>query len=291
VRVLTCAAARRRLHAFHDEELPISDQIAVAAHLEWCDTCADALAELRLLRTAIRMARPKRVVLSTEEEATLQSAVIDRVKAERIVSVGARLREMFEDMHLVYAGVGAAVATIVCVVVMLSMMRFATSERPDSLAAMVRLLASPGSNQYPVSLAAMDKVLGSPGYEVLLDSPVRMPRALDEAFSTEPVDDAGEALVTLSAVVTREGRVANLELLNAGPSAAAEAKLVENLMGAVSRARFEPASIAGLPVAVNMVWIVAHTTVRATKASLDLPALPVVKKRIASLAAPGLTRV
>ena len=30
----------------------------------------------------------------------------------------------------------------------------------------------------------------------------------------------------------------------------------------MSRARFEPATRKGLPVAVNMVWLVAHTTVR-----------------------------
>ena len=38
------------------------------------------------------------------------------------------------------------------------------------------------------------------------------------------------------------------------------------MLGAMSQARFEPARVAGLPVAVNMVWLVAHTTVRGTKA-------------------------
>ena len=35
MKTLTCPAVKRLLHAFHDEELPISDQIAVGAHLEW----------------------------------------------------------------------------------------------------------------------------------------------------------------------------------------------------------------------------------------------------------------
>ena len=39
---LTCAAARRRLHAFHDGELPVADQIAVEAHIDRCDECAAA---------------------------------------------------------------------------------------------------------------------------------------------------------------------------------------------------------------------------------------------------------
>lgn len=33
MKVLDCAAARRRLDAFQDHELPIGEQIAVAAHL------------------------------------------------------------------------------------------------------------------------------------------------------------------------------------------------------------------------------------------------------------------
>ncbi len=59
------------------------------------------------------------------------------------VSWSARLREVLDDMHIVYAGIGAAAATVFCVLVLMSMMRFATRERPDSLAAIVSLLASP----------------------------------------------------------------------------------------------------------------------------------------------------
>ena len=83
---------------------------------------------------------------------------------------------------------------------------------------------------------------------------------------------------TLSAVVTREGRVGNLELLNSTggrwiPADDAEAKAIEELIGRVSRARFdaraaslfEPASMAGLPVAVNMVWLVAPHDRRARR--------------------------
>ena len=40
--------------------------------------------------------------------------------------------------------------------------------------------------------------------------------------------------------------------------------------------------MAGLPVAVNMVWLVAHTTVRANKnQTLDFPAPATAKKRVA----------
>jgi hypothetical protein len=155
------------------------------------------------------------------------------------------------------------------------MMRVATNERPDSTAAMVRMFAPPGSNLYPVSASPR----------------VRMPRALDEPIWVTPVEM--DAHFTLSAVVTREGRVGSLEVLNSSggrwvPSDDAEAKAVEELIGTVSRARFEPASIllepssmTGLPVAVNVVWIVAQTTVRATKNPLDLRAMRAARKRTA----------
>jgi len=57
---------------------------------------------------------------------------------------------------------------------------------------------------------------------------VQMPRALDGAFSTSSGTSAEEdAVFALAAVVTREGRIENLELLHArgGPSAE-DAKLI-----------------------------------------------------------------
>ena len=278
MKVLTCAAARRRLDAFHDEELSFSDQIAVSSHLEWCDDCAAAMDELRELRDALRRAMPGRVALSTisvEEAQNLQATVVNRITAEERLSFGVWLQDAFADMHLVYAGLSAVAAAIACLAVTLGMMRFATNERPDSTAAMVRMFATPGSNLYPVSASPR----------------VRMPRALDEPIWVTPADI--DAHYTLSAVVTREGRVGSLEILNSTggrwiPSDGAEAKAVEDLIGTVSRARFEPASLfiepssmTGLPVAVNVVWIVAHTTVRATKGPLDLRALRAARKRTA----------
>lgn len=262
MKVLSCAATRRRLHAFHDEELPVSDQIAVGAHLEWCDTCAASLAELRLVRVALREVAAGRRGLSNDEETSLQAGVVNRLNAERTVSWTAQAREMFDDMHLVYAGIGAATAAVVCVTIMLGMMRFATNEQPASVVAMVRALGS--SNR---DLAQ-------------LDARVRL-NALDEAFS--PLSSrgiSGDSMFMLAAIVTREGTISNLELLNpsSGPAAPGtdEAKAAENLLGAVSRARFEPMRVDGLPIAVKMVWLVAHTTVRAS-----LPLIP--KKRTAFL--------
>lgn len=282
---LGCAAVRRKLHAFYDRELSIADQIAVSAHLDWCDPCAAALREFEELGSVLRAAAPGRLpeaVLSGDEAAALAATVANRVKVEREASLFARVHALFEDMHLVYVGLGAAAASIVCLVVALGMMRFGASERPDSLAAMVNFLAPPGSNENPV----------------VIDARIMMPRALDGAFSTVNAAEQGylgadqDAVYALSAVVTREGTVANLELLDGRGGAATsdgrevastggDTKAVEGLLDAVSRARFEPARREGLPIAVNMVWLVAHTTVRATKQeALPTSRSPVGKKRV-----------
>ncbi|MBI4485312.1 MAG: zf-HC2 domain-containing protein [Acidobacteria bacterium] len=273
MRTLNCASTRRRLHAFHDGELSVTDQIAVAAHLEWCDGCAHRCDELRFVRAALRAAAPGRAMASHDVPPAFSAAVVNRLKAEDDQAFVARLRQAFDDMHFVYAGAGAVVAATVCLIIMLGVMRFATIERPDSLAAIVNLLASPGSNEYPV----------------VVDARTSMPRALDATISAGASAGATmeqDAVFALAAVVTREGRVENLEMLDShdgGVPGVNQARVVQNIMRAISRARFEPAQREGLPVAVNMVWLVAHTTVRATKRDPLDSVLPLVKKRSASL--------
>ena len=55
MKVLSCAAARRRLQAYHDDELPVGQQIEVDAHLETCEDCAAALEELITKAEALDM--------------------------------------------------------------------------------------------------------------------------------------------------------------------------------------------------------------------------------------------
>jgi len=288
---LSCASIRRNLHPFYDGELALSDQIDVSAHLDICQECSALLTELEQVGSLLRRVAPARsplAALSCEEAAALNAAIVNRAKVEHDASWIVRIQNVFDDMHLVYVSLGAAVASVVCVVVVLGMMRFGATERPDSLAAIVNFLATPGSNENPV----------------VIDARVIMPRTLDATFPTfSNVADAREtiytgtendAVFTLSAVVTREGRVTNLEVLDApdppvratsGRSDASlkdgDTKMVEDLLDDASRARFKPAEREGLPVAVNMVWVVAHTTVRGTKQPAVRSGSPVGRKRVA----------
>lgn len=263
---LTCAATRRRLQAFYDRELAVADEIAVASHLDWCDRCAEALNDFELVRVALRTVAPGRNPLSREEAAGFNLAVVNRVRAEQDASFVVGIRKMFEDMHLVYAGLGAAAAAVVCVVIMLGMMRYATNERSDSLAAIVDLLATPGSNADSVALDAASHARW----------------ALRSQLANESAME--DAVFTLQAIVTREGGMAMLQPMR-WPSKATlashEAELVQSLLDALSRAQLESAEVDGLKTS-NVVWLMTHTTVRATKA-LDLP-LPgpttATKKRV-----------
>lgn len=272
---LNCTAARRRLNAYHDRELAVSDQIAVSAHLEWCDACAQALDEMRAVRQTLQRMGHARVALTNEEAATFNRAVVNRVKAERQLSFVSQMHAMFEDMHLVYAGVGATAAALVSILIMLSMMRFATSERPDSLAAIVNVLATPLECEPGVdpSLSACHERWTG-----------RFQRANESAEQ--------DAIFALESVITRHGRVASLELLRGRRHAAtaADANLVEGLLDVVSRSRLETAPAAPLSDVGRMVWWVEHATVRATpKPAEDLP-LPSKKRADTTSSAAHLVR-
>ena len=268
MKVLICEETRPLLEEYHDDELPVGDQIAVRAHLEWCDECAEVFADLRLMRGFVRAVAPGQALLDQEDRITFQAGVITRARAEERVSWSARFREALDDMHVVYAGIGAAAATVFCVLILMSMMRFATRERPDSLAAIVSLLASPKVEKVDENAPGTNK------NPVVVDARMLMPRALDQLFLAA-ASATDESAFTLSAVVTREGRLLNLEWHSPSgrtPKAGSrEREAVDTLLSTASLARFEPARMQGLPVAVNMIWLVANTTVRAPKATLELP--------------------
>jgi len=105
---------------------------------------------------------------------------------------------------------------------------------------------------------------------------VQVPRALDDSPALVAGED--EAVFALAAVVTREGRVANYEVLVSEQENRPGALDVTHLLDRVARSRFSPAErgVARAPVAVNMVWLLARTTVKGTPRALDfeVPSAP-----------------
>jgi hypothetical protein len=149
---------------------------------------------------------------------------------------------------------------------MLSMMRFATAGRPDSLAAIVDLMATPGSSANTIVMDPASHQRGTARFQAASESAEQ------------------DAVFALAAIVTRDGRLANFSRLrmSSRKSTREEVDLVEALMDAVSRARIEPNSMDGTHnAAAGMVWLVTSTTVRATKIlGVDLPLPPGTKKRM-----------
>ena len=263
---LSCRQARRLLAEYHDEELPVDLQVNVQAHLRGCAGC---LMERRRLADVGALLREGVVARGPEDRSRIERHVLARLHAERQTSWNHSFNRLFEDLHLVWAAAGATLATVIIVCAVVASMALALREQPLSMAALIGAMATPGSDRNPVSV----------------DGRMLLPRSDPAALVDAIIEDRDDAVIALVAVVTREGRVQNLALLQ--PDARAvpvgEQDLLE-LLDQAAQARFEPARAGGTPVAVNLVWLVAHTTVRGS----GLVAWPVVHAPRPRVVAPVL---
>jgi hypothetical protein len=144
-----------------------------------------------------------------------------------------------------------------------------SAEQPTSLAAMIENLADPGSNRNPQRL----------------DAAMYLPRVLDDGAAFDGAMLAANAggshqdeVVAVAAIITREGKIGGYALLDEGSGphaltdgARAKDNDVQGLLHAVRQSRFSPAQRpGGQVVAVNMVWLFARTTVKASHRAVDL---------------------
>jgi hypothetical protein len=238
---LGCDAARELLEPLVDGELPMPDQVGLEAHLRWCETCRIRVEDLRLIGASLR--RGGGVVVRTRDEralASVQSEVLARISAERDQSWPVKVREACADRRLLWPALGATAAVVLCVYAATIVNRVARLELPSSLAEQIAVLASPGSDRYPLPL----------------DARILPPKPIDQGLSLQTIPSE-DVVFALAAVVTRDGRVANFELLDAADSAHVSA-----LLDAVKGSRFAPARTSDGAVAVNVVWVVASTTVK-----------------------------
>jgi hypothetical protein len=182
--------------------------------------------------------------------ASMSSAVISRVKAERAQSLPSRIARLFEDLHLVWAALAATTATVTAAATVAGVLYFAPKERSDSLAGVLSALAAPGSDRNPMVL---DKFIAPPRFEA-------EPIIENMPLTTEGTD----VMLAVSGVVTQDGRLAFPSLVSSSPYSQAEDRRV---MDQVSTIRFEPATRGGAPVAVNFVWLLERTNVRGKASS------------------------
>jgi putative zinc finger protein len=241
--LMTCAAVQRRLQAFHDRELQVPDLIAIEGHLHDCPPCARDLNELHAVGNVLRLAAAP---APPDDWTGVRSGVISRMRAEAHESWTARVRRAFDDLHLIWIGLASTAATCLCAGAVLSMLHFASPDRQDSLAAVIAVMAAPsGSDLNPARLDGRIQAPSVPENGIVYAT-----------LERSVMDD--DLFVPLSAIVTREGRLSGLELLNKMQ----DGREVTTIVEALSRGRLEPAQFGGAPVAVNLVWLVAHTTVK-----------------------------
>lgn len=255
IRYLGCDAAREMLQPLVDLELPMAEQVELEAHLRWCDTCAARVEDLRLIGAALRLgaAVPPLHPEDAGAMASIQSEVLTRIRAERDQSLSVRFQDAFADMHFLWPALGATAALAVCLFAVTSVNRIMRVEHPYSMADRLTTLANPGSDRNPLPI----------------DMLMLAPRPLTEGPLLESMSDE-EVVFALAAIVTREGRISDYELLHAvresrGQTASSHDE-VSALLETVRQSRFSPAQTADGAVAVNVVWLLARTTV---KASID----------------------
>lgn len=239
--VLPCAQVREDLAAYHDGELDMQAQVLIHSHLQECVACRLEAASLADLGAALRTMAGSVPGRAASDTGVLTSTVLDRIRVEQRFSFIMRVRESFQDMHLVWAGLGATFAMLFCIFASAGVLHAANQERPDSLAGIISTIANGGN-------------------------PVRL---VDSAFENKPLLDTtallplGESDLMLSAFVTRDGRIQNVALLEEQARAMRmNPEAVLAMMEAVSRARFSPSPKASNHDGVKVVWLVTSTTVK-----------------------------
>ena len=142
-------SASRRFTTASCRSTSASRSSSTSANAAACSAAAGELAELgATLRDLAAGAAEQQPV----EALRISAHVIERLKVEEAFSMRAQVTEWFQDMHLVWAGLGASVATAICVVGSASVLHAANQERPNSMARAISVLASPGSNDNPIRL-------------------------------------------------------------------------------------------------------------------------------------------
>ena len=257
-----CEVALPLLTEFVDGELAVPSQVVIEAHVRVCRTCAAHLEDLQAIRSMLRT--PAGLMEPRADLAAMLARVSWRVQAEQAMSWPVRLRRTFDDRRVAWSLAGATCGLAVCMLLTAGLVANLEKQTADSLAAVMKVLANPGSDQNPMQL----------------DARMLPPRL---AIATMP-DDAPElsalskddVVYAVAGTVTRQGRLVDYAVLHDDgadgdhPHGAAFGLTPAEVVQAVSRLRFAPAQSGGEPVAVNMVWVLARTTVRGTTTPVDL---------------------
>jgi hypothetical protein len=254
----------------------MAEQLAVESHLRWCRTCTLRVEDLRLIASSLRMGPAGAGLTRTADEAAvaaISEAVVMRVRAEREQSLLVRVRELFTDMRLLWPALGATAAVAICVGAAVTVYRASTATNPESLAAIIDTLATPGSERNPLRPANTRDPLRDQR------KGVSIPRLHEDdamraggMLFTLPDEDL---IYTVRTVIGRDGRVTAYEMLlaNGDPVSPREVSQQRAVLDAVEKSRFAPGQTPmGQAVAVDMVWVLTKATAVVEPAVVRAPA-------------------
>jgi hypothetical protein len=242
---MTCRTTRRDLAAYRDGELSMDRQLAVRAHLAACPDCLADTQAIDRVGQLLRHASNTRVEAMRDTLSSVRARVLAGVQVDPPRPFGQRAAQAFDGQaHWLWAAAGATAATLVCLAAVLGVMKLSLREAPHSMAAIIGAMADPGAPEGPIAI----------------DARLLLPRAYPGEIMPAALAER-DAVFALAAVVTREGRVQNLELLGPGSMREWEAEQVLGVLDLATQARPAPARSEPAPVAVNVVWLLAHTTV------------------------------
>lgn len=244
----SCEQVRAELSAFYDEELPVTDRIAISDHLDACPSCRLEADDLEVIGDALQATARVEDVAVMPGLSRLQTDILERWNAEEGASLGRTIRDLFDDPRRASTSVGISVVASLC----LAMSAFLLAQSPI---------------RHPESLkAAMTLSSRARTADIYLPSVEMLPRANAEAIMPATVMNRDDEEVAFAALVTADGYLEDVELIgdrSRGRSTLPTHAELSELLNAVATARFEPARAAGTPVSQNVVWLVSHTTVRA----------------------------
>jgi len=241
---LTCTAVRPRLAEYHDNELALQERIAVQGHLNGCESCTEELDGFYAVTCALRVAAAPG---PADDWTGLRPGVISRMRAEANEALTARVNRLFDDLHLVWIGLASTAGTLMCGAIALGMLHFASPERDDSLRAMLAMASAiPGSDLNPAGIDGLA---------------VQAPSVPEDGLVTASMERSGqgaEQMLTFQAVITRSGNIAAMQALGNGRGS----REVTLLINEISQGRLTPARYGADPIAVNLVWLIEHMTVK-----------------------------
>ena len=245
---VSCERVRAELSAFHDEEIPVADRIAIGDHLDICASCRLESSDLQAISKALHLASHSEDADWMPGLTRLQADILERWEAEESVSLTRTIRRLFDDPRRASASLSASVVASLCLAFGAFVVAQSPIRHPESLKAV--MTQSERSRMADIYLPLTE-----------------LPRADPEAVMPAAVMNRDGDEVAFAALVTADGYLEELEYLgersHGRRSPPATHDELSQLLNAAATARFEPARIAGLPVSFNVVWLVTHTTVRA----------------------------